>query len=76
MTRLSDTDARLYANTFLYKNPADLTDPNKYGALYFTNLKPVSESEFDLIAYMTLFSRAIFGRPIVLSGSGDYKKTW
>jgi hypothetical protein len=76
----ADTARRL-AKTFLLKNPdgaaSDPANHNRYGALYFTNLPPVSEA--DSAAYMTYFSRELFGRVVRLAerpGAGDYKKTW
>lgn len=76
----ADTVQRL-AKTFLLKDlDGSIADPdnqNRYGALYFTNLPPVSEA--DSAAYMTYFSRELFGRVVRLSGAagaGNYKKTW
>jgi hypothetical protein len=73
--------ARQLAKTFLLKDPeGSTTDPgnqNRYGALYFTGLRPVSEA--DSAAYMTYFSRELFGRVVRLAdspGAGDYKKIW
>jgi hypothetical protein len=62
-----------WAKTFLLKD----NNPNKYGALYFTGLRPVSEA--DSAAYMTYFSRELFGRVVRLADrtdAGNYKKTW
>lgn len=72
--------ARHWARTFLLKNPDGTTDSpnqNRYGALYFFNLPPISES--DNTAYLTYFSTILFGRTTRLAGSpgaGDYKKDW
>jgi hypothetical protein len=68
------------AKLFLLKDPdgspADSGNHNRYGALYFTNLPPVSQT--DSTVYMTSFSRELFGREVRLEerpGAGDYKKT-
>jgi hypothetical protein len=73
--------ARFWARTFLLKNPGgssgDANNQNRYGALYFTGLRPVSEA--DSAAYMTAFSRELFGRIVRLAGrtgAGDHKRTW
>jgi hypothetical protein len=73
--------ARLWARAFLLKDPdgvsSDPENQNRYGALYFTGLRPVSEA--DSADYMTYFSRELFGRVVRLAdrpGAGDYKKTW
>jgi hypothetical protein len=78
----SRADAELSARAILLKNLAgsttDTSNRNRYGALYFTNLGPVSEFS-DPVTYMTYFSRTLFGRNVKLSetpGAGDYKKTW
>jgi hypothetical protein len=73
--------ARLWANTFLLKDPdggRDLTNQNRYGALFFTDLRPVSEGG-DIAAYLTYFSQILFGRVTRLAegpGGGNYPKTW
>jgi hypothetical protein len=71
--------AKKWASSFLYKNPAGSTtssgNQNQYGALYFTNLPPVSDTA-GTPAYLTYFSMALFGRRVTLAGAGDYKKTW
>ena len=75
--------ARQWARTFLYKNPAEPPDTtaanhNRYGALFFTNLRPLSESAHNA-AYLTYFSQTLFGRVTRLAeypGAGDYQKTW
>jgi hypothetical protein len=76
-------DATNWANTFLLKDPggssSDSANWNRYGALYITNLGPVSETAAEKPAdYLTYFSNVIFGRRVRLSasGTGDYKKTW
>jgi hypothetical protein len=73
--------AQTWAKTFLLKNPDVSKDissnQNKYGALYFSNLPPVSESES--VAYMRNFSMVLFERSVNLAdtpNAGDYKKTW
>jgi len=72
--------ARLWARTFLLKDPdgtLDAPNHNRYGALYFFNLPPISES--NNTAYLTYFSTTLFGRTTRLSdrhGAGDYKKDW
>ncbi|MDR0759449.1 MAG: hypothetical protein LBF74_04990, partial [Treponema sp.] len=51
---------------------------SSYGALFFTNLRPVSEAAGTL-TYINYFSREIFRRTVALTGAsdaGDYKKTW
>jgi hypothetical protein len=65
-----------WTNVFLWGSPEGRgsNPPSTYGALYFTNLSPVSES--NSVTYMTYFSQALFNRNVTLSGSGDYKKTW
>jgi hypothetical protein len=73
-----------WANIFLLKDPSgsrfDSNNQNRYGALYFTNLPPISEEEeADSAAYMTYFSWKLFERIVRLAnspGAGDYKKTW
>ncbi|MDR3284956.1 MAG: hypothetical protein LBS97_07250 [Treponema sp.] len=78
----SQTETELWAKRFLLKDPDGLlssaANQNKYGALYFTNLGPVSESA-DTAGYMTYFSRILFGRIVRLSetpNAGNYKKDW
>jgi hypothetical protein len=73
--------AQRLAKTFLLKDPdGSATEPdnqNRYGALYFIGLPPVSEA--DSSACMTYFSRELFGRVTRLTdspGGGDYRKTW
>jgi hypothetical protein len=75
------TTAQTWAKTFTLKDPTgsstNSSNQNRYGALYFTNLPPVSESASA--AYMTYFSREFFGRIVRLADTphaGDYKKTW
>jgi hypothetical protein len=77
--------AEKWANTFVLKDPdgssADSSNWNRYGALYFTNLPPVSDTAGKIApaAYMTYFSQALFGRTTRLAetpNAGDYKKTW
>jgi hypothetical protein len=76
--------ARLWARSFLLKDPAGSTtdndNQNRYGALYFTNLPPVSEvKSVTNLAYLSYFSMTLFGRSVRLAdapGAGDYKKTW
>ncbi|MDR3116027.1 MAG: hypothetical protein LBU25_10985 [Treponema sp.] len=82
LTDQKDADtARGLAKAFLLKDPdkstADPNNQNRYGALYFTGLRPVSEA--DSAGYMSYFSRELFGRVVRLAdspGAGDYKKTW
>ena len=72
--RLSSADAGTLAQWFT----GTVSVPKQYGALYFTNLPPVSEtgSESVLRTYMTIFSQQLFGRITRLySGGGDYLKT-
>jgi len=50
--------------------------PNRYGALYFKNLPPISDtpSENTLTSYLTRFSTPIFGTAVTrIEGGGDYK---
>ena len=86
MSNQRDTaTAQRWARSFLYVNP-DLTGSSLiaagnlrgYGALYFTNLGPISENQNN-VDYLTLFSRPLFGRTTNLvdrAGAGDYKKNW
>jgi hypothetical protein len=74
--------ARFWAKTFLLKDPdaspADSSNQNRYGALYFTSLRPVSEAG-SAGGYLTYFSQELFGRITRLTdnpGAGDYKKAW
>jgi hypothetical protein len=80
-TQTTDADALALAKKFaLVDTSGFITDPgnqNRYGALYFFNLKPVSEKASA--AYLDNFTNYLFkGRPVTLSapGAGDYKKTW
>ncbi len=73
------------------ENPADPNSPlrpiepgdpgyadkikQRYGALYFTNLEPISDSP-NQSAYMSFFSNIIFGRNVSSSDSVDYRVTW
>jgi hypothetical protein len=64
--------AESWANTFLFKD----NDPNRYGALYVTNLGPASETN-NHAAYLTYFSQKLFGRVVSLAdtpGAGKYEK--
>jgi hypothetical protein len=58
--------ARRWAKIFLLKDPdgssTTSSNQNAYGAVYFTNLPPVSES--DSATYLTYFSRELFGRVV------------
>jgi hypothetical protein len=73
-------DARNLANIFFKVNGTGAF--NKYGALYFTNLPPISEVAADDVApatYITYFSQILFGKPVSLvkdAGAGDYKISW
>jgi hypothetical protein len=80
-----ENTARQMAKTFLLKDPdgssASSANQNRYGALYFTNLPPVSsQADADALpTYLTYFSMELFGRKALLAetpGAGDYKKTW
>lgn len=71
-------EARRWGNVFLLKNPdgssSDSSNQNRYGALFVTNLRPVSE--VNSAAYLTYFSRVLFGRTTMLvnqPGAGDYR---
>jgi len=75
--------ARLWARTFLLKDPNGsqtlAANQNRYGALLFTNLRPVSEGGGNNAAHLTYFTQILFGRTTRLAGSpgaGDYKKNW
>jgi hypothetical protein len=77
----TETEARQWANIFLLKNPdgskSDSDNQNRYGALYITNLPPVSTA--DSTGLLTYFSRELFGREVRLAdtpGAGDYQKPW
>jgi hypothetical protein len=73
--RLSTDDARVLAQWFT----GTLNSPKRYGALYFSNLPPVSQagSESTLRIYMTVFTQELFGRITRLyEGGGNYPKTW
>ncbi|MDR1230491.1 MAG: hypothetical protein LBK61_03710 [Spirochaetaceae bacterium] len=66
------TTAESWADTFLFNG----NNPNKYGALYVTNLGPASETN-NYAAYLTYFSQKLFGRNVRLAetpGAGKYEK--
>ncbi|MDR2245767.1 MAG: hypothetical protein LBE17_03675 [Treponema sp.] len=76
----SDT-LQFWAKTFLLKDPvgslSDQGNQNRYGALYFTGLRPASAS--DSAGCLTCLSQELFGRVTRLADTpraGDYKKTW
>jgi hypothetical protein len=87
----AQSEVETLADNFLYEdmdpNPRPNLDssgspsaagPSSYGALLFTNLRPVSEDP-SAAAYITYFSQVLFHRVTRLTtapGAGDYKKTW
>jgi hypothetical protein len=73
--RLSTGDAAELAQWFT----GSAGSPNRYGALYFSNLPSVSQagSESTLRTYLTVFTQELFGRNTRLyEGGGNYPKTW
>jgi hypothetical protein len=72
-------EAEVLARTFLYKDlDLDSSEYSSYGALYFTNLGPVSEAA-NMLTYINYFSWELFRRRVQLTtnpGAGDYKKIW
>jgi hypothetical protein len=75
------TEAESLAKAFLGKdlNPNNInsSEYSSYGALLFTNLRPVSDA--PSAAYISYFSYELFGRQTRLAetpGAGDYRKTW
>ena len=81
LNRQDEAAASRWAKTFLLRNPdgssSDSGNQNRYGALYITNLRPVSES--NQTTYLTYFSRVLFGRTTMLAdrpGAGDHRREW
>ncbi|MDR0411088.1 MAG: hypothetical protein LBH75_03855 [Treponema sp.] len=83
--RKNEATVRLWAKSFLLKDPdgstADSDNQNRYGALYFTNLGPVTDGglQVDFASYLTYFSWELFRRRVSLADSpnaGNYKKDW
>jgi hypothetical protein len=69
-SRLNTSQANTLAQWFVQVSGV----PNRYGALYFSNLPPISTE--NLCEYMSIFTSKLGWSTKLYEGGGDHQKTW